>query len=71
MDEKTDKCEYRNRINMLSALGNTKGCSKVICQGCKASLRDYGLDRYDAQPKERTRALSIDLPKRTNGIAVK
>ena len=56
---------------MLSALDNTKGCSKVICQGCKASLRDYGLDRYYAQPKERTRALSIDLSKRINGIAIK
>lgn len=71
MDEKTDKCKYRNRIKMLSALDNTKGCSKVICQGCKASLSDYGLDRYYAQPKERTRALSIDLSKRINGIAIK
>ena len=46
---------------MLSALDYTKGCSKGICQGCKASLRDYGLDRYYAQPKERTRALSKSM----------
>ncbi len=46
---------------MLSALDYTKGCSKGMCQGCKASLRDYGLDTYYAQPKERTRALSKSM----------
>lgn len=46
---------------MLSALEYIKGCSNGICQGCKASLRDYGLDRYHAQPKERTRALSKSM----------